>query len=68
MAQRKEHFHGKCVLGMSITQIIFGVACIILQVVLIVTFSSHGILGQGIWAGTFVSITCFSNCVVILLC
>ena len=67
MAQRKEHFHGKSVLGMSIVQIIFGVACIILQIVLIVTYRFLGDIGQGIWAGIFVSITYFSNSLVILL-
>ena len=55
MARRKEHYYASCVLGFSITQIIFGVICIILQVVLIVGRGRVSVIGHGIWSGLFVS-------------
>ena len=52
---RKEHYRGGCVLGLSITQIILGVACIVLQYYLIDNKSFIHYVGQGIWAGVIVS-------------
>ena len=52
---RKEHYRGGCVLGLSITQVILGVACIILQCILIANKSIIYEVGQGIWAGFIVS-------------
>ena len=57
MARRKEHYQGGCVLGLSIIQVILGVACIVLQIVLIVNKSAYYFFVEGIWAGVIVSIT-----------
>ena len=52
---RNEHYRGGCVLGLSITQVILGVACIVLQCILIVNKSFIHYVGQGVWAGVIVS-------------
>ena len=56
MARRKEHYFGVCVLGLSITQVILGVFCIVLQIIFIVSKLPLYFIGQGIWAGVVVSI------------
>ena len=55
MAGRKEHYYAGCALGFSITQIVFGAFCIILQIHLILGNAPLRRFGQGIWAGAFVS-------------
>ena len=56
MMRRREHYRGGCVLGLSIIQVILGVACIILQSILIANKSFDYHIGEGIWAGVTVSI------------
>ena len=57
MARTREHYFDGWVLGLSIIQIILGMVCIGLQIVLIVIGSLYYDVGQGIWAGVIVSIT-----------
>ena len=55
MARQKEHYCASCVLGFSVTQIMFGVISISLHVVLLVGHTVLSPVGHGIWAGIFVS-------------
>ena len=57
MARRIEHYRGGCELGLSITEVILGVVCIILHIVLLTNKLFYNFVGQGIWAGVIVSNT-----------
>ena len=55
-SNKKQHYLAKWVLYLSVPQVIFGVICIISQIVLIESNTEQHFVGQGIWAGLVVCI------------